>query len=223
MDPGPRPGHRQPREPFPQRRPARVPVHDDHGGHGPGNPPVPTSSRAQEGRRAPGSAGAPMLGFGAGAAGGPGRPGSGRGRRTGRGRVPARDGAACADGAVGPYTGRRRAVRVPRRGGTGRAAAVAAWSSTPPQQLLRTGRRLLAVVGQQQTAVLAVAGPDVREPAQPGPLRPCAPPPAAWVRADQHDLQQVGECSAASWASTARASPDSRGRGPARPTRARLR
>ncbi len=62
----------------------------------------------------------------------------------------------------------------------------------PPQQLLRAGRRLFAVVGQQQATVLAVPGADMREPAQPRPLGGALLQRAGAVRADQDRLQNVG-------------------------------
>lgn len=108
----------------------------------------------------------------------------------------------CRERRGGPSRVRR--ARPVRRGGSdparrlgtprpaGRASARRRELLHPAQEFLRAGRRLFAVVGQQQTAVLAVARAHVRQPAQPGPLGRPLLHRAAAVGADQDDFQQVG-------------------------------
>ena len=102
-------------------------------------------------------------------------------------------------------------VRAPsyRRGGLGDRPAVGATAQPGPSgpsssrrvQLGGAGGGLVAVVREQQPAVLAVRGAQMRQPAEPGPLGACAPPGA---RARSVLISTIsrstGECSAASWA-----------------------
>lgn len=85
------------------------------------------------------------------------------------------------------------------RGGLGDGRAVGAGPARPegtvvepPGQLGRPGVGLLAVVRQEQAAVLAVGRADVREPAEPAPGAAPLLEGAVPVGADQHDLQIGG-------------------------------
>lgn len=113
---------------------------------------------------------------------------------------------------VRPVEGSVRPVLVPRPGGPpGRAPYIVAgtWVSTggrsprraarfgqvvlqTAEEFVRAGRRLLAVVGEEEAAVLAVRGAQVGEPAEPGPLGGALLDRAGTVRADQDDFEGVG-------------------------------
>ncbi len=58
-----------------------------------------------------------------------------------------------------------------------------------PQEFVGACRGLFAVVGEEETAVLAVSGAQMREPAEPGPLGGALLGGTRAVRADQDDLQ----------------------------------
>ncbi len=80
-----------------------------------------------------------------------------------------------------------------RRGGRSRAAVAGVREVVlqAAQQFVGAGRGLLAVVGEEQAAVLAVGRARLRQPAEPGPLRGPLLQRTGAVRADQDDLQDV--------------------------------
>lgn len=119
------------------------------------------------------------------------------GRRTGRrepgGGLAQRGGAGVA---VDDHEG-VRAVVAGRGGGDLRPLGVGPAGAQravvePPHQFGRTRQGLVRVVREQQPAVLATVRTDLRQPAEPGPVRHPLLGGARPVRADQHDVEGAG-------------------------------